>query len=337
VLWLLAIPGLSLAGGALLAWIAYRLLAGDDNGMERDYEYDSKTHWADHKSPEAIGRRAGELTVDGRPARPKDLVVGGERIRLETDLPIATTAAAEAIPLDVLLEDPAFFVINKPAGLVVHPGAGNTAGTLMNALLSRDPALAELPRAGLVHRLDKDTSGLLVVARTAASHASLVRQIADHDVHREYQCLCVGVMTGGGTVDAPIGRHPTDRTRMTVRSDGREAVTHYRLIQRFRAHTHLRVLLETGRTHQIRVHLAHIGYPLVGDPVYGRRLLLPRGAAPEVVAALRGFRRQALHAARLEFAHPVTGKPVAAEAPLPQDLVDLIRVLATDAREAAHG
>jgi len=222
-------------------------------------------------------------------------------------------------------------VIDKPAGLVVHPGAGNAAGTLQNALLHFDPELANLPRGGIVHRLDKDTSGLLVVARTLKAHTALVRALEVHEVEREYEAVCVGVMTGGGTVEAPIGRHPVDRLRQAIREDGREATTHYRVIQRFRGHTHLRLQLETGRTHQIRVHMAHIHYPLVGDRVYGGRLLLPKGASVELVEMLRGFKRQALHAARLAFEHPVNRKPVECVAPLPEDLQELLQGLAKDA------
>jgi 23S rRNA pseudouridine1911/1915/1917 synthase len=221
-------------------------------------------------------------------------------------------------------------VINKPAGLVVHPGAGNAAGTLQNALLHFDPKLAQVPRAGIVHRLDKETSGLMVVARTVEAHTGLVRAIEAHEVEREYEAVCVGVMTAGGVVDAPIGRHTVDRLKMAVRESGREAITNYRVLKRFRGHTHVRVKLETGRTHQIRVHMLHIHYPLVGDRVYGGRMLLPKGAAPETIEALRGFKRQALHAARLVFAHPISGEPIENEAALPADMVDLLKVLARD-------
>ena len=205
-------------------------------------------------------------------------------------------------------EDRALFVIDKPAGLVVHPGAGNASHTLQNALLALDPKLALVPRAGIVHRLDKDTSGLLVIARTPEAHTALVAALAEREVKREYIAICGGVMTAGGTIDQPIGRHRSLRTRMAVRADGREAVTHYRVGKRFRAHTLVHVQLETGRTHQIRVHLAHVGHPVVGDPVYGGRRRLPRGATEELIAALESFKRQALHAARLELEHPSTGR-----------------------------
>jgi 23S rRNA pseudouridine1911/1915/1917 synthase len=242
--------------------------------------------------------------------------------------------APERIDLDVVGKDRHIFVVNKPAGLVVHPGAGNSAGTLQNALLHLDPKLEKLPRAGIVHRLDKETSGLMVVARTLAAHTSLTRMIEAHEVERHYEAVCVGVMTAGGTIDAPIDRHPTDRVRMTVRSSGREAVTHYRVIKRFRAHTHVRVQLETGRTHQIRVHLAHAKYPIVGDRVYGGRLLLPKGASAELIEALRTFPRQALHAAQLAFAHPITDKPQSFTAELPADIQELLKVLERDVKKA---
>ncbi|MDY6949124.1 MAG: 23S rRNA pseudouridine(1911/1915/1917) synthase RluD [Pseudomonadota bacterium] len=274
---------------------------------------------------------AGEVLVNGAILRPKDKVLGGEHVEIRATLPDAVQVQAEQIALDIVHQDKHVLVINKPAGLVVHPGAGNNAGTLQNALLHFDPKLAQVPRAGIVHRLDKDTSGLMVVARTVEAHTALVRAIEAREVEREYEAVCVGVMTGGGVVDAPIGRHPVDRLRMAVREDGREAVTHYRVVHRFRGHTHVRLKLESGRTHQIRVHMMHVHYPLVGDKVYGGRMLLPKGAAPELIAALRGFKRQALHAVRLAFAHPVSGKPIEYEAALPADIQELLGVLARDA------
>jgi len=277
---------------------------------------------------------AGEVLVDGAVRRPRDKVFGGESVAIEATLPEEAAAVAQDIPLVLAHEDRHVFVVNKPAGLVVHPGAGNPDRTLQNALLSLDPKLASLPRAGIIHRLDKDTSGLLIVARTLPAHTALVRMLEQRDIHRGYEAVCRGVMTAGGTVDAPIERHPTDRVRMAVRQGGRDAVTHYRVIRRFRAHTHVRVQLETGRTHQIRVHLAHAGFPIVGDRVYGGRLTLPRGASEELKDALRAFPRQALHAARLEFEHPVTRKPVACTAPLPADMQDLLGVLDKDAAAA---
>jgi 23S rRNA pseudouridine1911/1915/1917 synthase len=278
---------------------------------------------------------SGQILVNGGRLRPKDKVLGGERIEVSAELPDVIDVAPESIALDIVHEDKHVLIINKPAGLVVHPGAGNAGGTLQNALLHFDASLAHLPRGGIVHRLDKDTSGLLVIARSLEAHTELVRALEVHDVEREYEAVCVGVMTAGGTVDAPIGRHPVDRLKQAIREDGRESVTHYRVIHRYRGHTHVRLNLETGRTHQIRVHMAHIKYPLVGDRVYGGRLLLPKGATPELIEALRGFGRQALHAARLAFEHPVTGKPVEAVAPTPADMKALLKALADDATSAA--
>ena len=270
---------------------------------------------------------AGAVAVDGRHLRAKDKVLGGERVHIEARLEVEGQVSAEAMPLEIVFKDRALFVINKPPGMVVHPGAGNARHTLQNALLALDPKLAVVPRAGLVHRLDKDTSGLLVVARTPEVHTALVAALAEREVGRHYIALCCGVMTGGGTIDEPIGRHRTQRTRMAIRSDGRPAVTHYRVMKRFRAHTLAHVELESGRTHQIRVHLAHIGYPVVGDPVYGGRRRLPAGAGPAVIEALESFRRQALHAARLQLVHPLTGAEMEWEAPLPTDMAQLIAVL----------
>ena len=278
--------------------------------------------------------KAGQVTVDGAPARPRDPVHGGETIVLDAVEEVQTHAVAEDIPLDVLYEDEHVFVLDKPAGLVVHPGAGNPAGTLVNALLHRDPALDKLPRAGIVHRLDKDTSGVMVVARTLQAHTALVAQLSAREVHRQYLAVVVGALVSGGTADAAIDRHPRDRLRMAVREDGKDAVTHYRLRERFRAHTALECRLETGRTHQIRVHMAHLKHPIVGDPLYGGSLRLPKGASEALIAALRGFKRQALHAEVLAFAHPVTGEAIRCEAPVPADMQALMALLREDA--AAH-
>lgn len=272
----------------------------------------------------------GQVRISGRELRPKDAVLGGETVVVTPVFEVDERVQPEHIELNIVHEDKHLLVVNKPAGLVVHPGAGNPAGTLQNALLHFDPKLAELPRAGLVHRIDKDTSGLLVVARTLAAHTALTDMIEAHDVQRHYEAVCVGVMTAGGTIDKPIDRHPTDRVKMAIRSSGRDAVTHYRVITRYRAHTHIRLQLETGRTHQIRVHMTHAGYPLLGDPVYGKRLVIPKGSSTAFAEVLRTFNRQALHAARLEFEHPITGKPVVAEAPLPADLKQLLKSLAAD-------
>ncbi|RJS92269.1 23S rRNA pseudouridine(1911/1915/1917) synthase RluD [Salinisphaera sp. Q1T1-3] len=278
----------------------------------------------------------GTLTVDDGSPAPKTAVAGGELVHLR--VPVTShdeTLAPEPIALNIIYEDADIIVLDKPAGLVMHPGAGNPDGTLANALLAHDPALAALPRAGIVHRLDKDTSGILVVARTFAAHKQLVADLAERTVKREYEAVSVGVMTAGGHVDAPIDRHPMDRKKMAVREEGRDAVTHYRVITRYRAHTHVRCQLETGRTHQIRVHMAHIRYPLLGDPVYGRRLALPKDSAPAFVDVLRGFRRQALHAARLGLTHPTTGDDMAWEAPRPADFQALLDALAADAADHA--
>jgi len=277
---------------------------------------------------------AGAVQVDGRLLRGRDKVVGGERVLIEARIEADEQVVAEALPLDIVFKDRALLVINKPPGMVVHPGAGNSGQTLQNALLAFDPKLAVVPRAGIVHRLDKDTSGLLVVARTPEVHTALVAAIAEREVERHYIALCTGVMTAGGTVDEPIGRHRSQRTRMAVRSDGRPAVTHYRVLKRFRSHTMVRAELETGRTHQIRVHLAHIGYPLVGDPAYGGRRRVPAGATDELVTALAGFKRQALHAARLKLEHPLTGREVEWEAPLPADMTRLTEAMEADLRAA---
>jgi 23S rRNA pseudouridine1911/1915/1917 synthase len=273
----------------------------------------------------------GQVLVDGRRLRPKDRVIGGERVILDAVLPVSEEVVAQPIELDIVHQDAAVLVIDKPAGLVVHPGAGNSSGTLQNALLHFDPALAQIPRAGIVHRLDKDTTGLMVVARTLPAHTALVRAIEAREVSRHYEAICVGAMTAGGTVDAPIDRHPVDRLKMAVRTGGREAVTHYRVAQRFRRHTHVRLQLETGRTHQIRVHMAHIHYPILGDAVYGGRLLLPKEADPQLIELLRGMHRQALHAAHLAFEHPLTGEPLAFDSALPADMRTLLQALARDA------
>lgn len=274
--------------------------------------------------------RAGAVQREGAPVRARDRVRGGEQLVVEAEVEVETRVAAEQLPLDIVYEDAALLVLNKPAGLVVHPGVGNPAHTLQNALLGHDPDLAQVPRAGLVHRLDKDTSGLLVVARTLEAHTRLVAALAARDIGREYLALVVGHPTGGATIDRPIGRHRSVRTRMAVRGDGRAAVTHYRIEERFRLHTLLRVQLQTGRTHQIRVHLAHAGFPVVGDPMYGGRRHAAAGAGAALAARLRGFVRQALHAQRLELVHPDSGRECRFEAPLPEDFVELLAALRAD-------
>ena len=252
--------------------------------------------------------KAGQLRVDGQIRRPRDPVAGGESVSGEWALATETAAVAQDIPLDIRYQDADLLVINKPAGLVAHPAAGNRDGTLVNALLHHWPELATLPRAGLVHRLDKDTTGLLVVARSLRAHTALVEQLQARRIEREYRAVVNGAPVVGGVVDAPIGRHPVDRQRMAVTPGGKPAVTHYHVLCRFRVHALLQVKLETGRTHQIRVHMAHIRLPLLGDPVYGGRPRLPPGASPRCIEAIQNFRRQALHAERLALTHPIIGK-----------------------------
>jgi 23S rRNA pseudouridine1911/1915/1917 synthase len=281
--------------------------------------------------------REGRVTVNAARRRPRDPVYDGDRIEVKPHLEAQTEWAPEAIPLDLIYEDDDILVINKPVGLVMHPAAGNRAGTLLNALLNYAPELQNIPRAGIVHRLDKDTSGLLVVARTLRAQTRLVEQLQARAFEREYRAVVVGVMPAGGSVDAPIGRHPVHRKRMAVVASGKPAVTHYRVLERFRAHSLLSVRLETGRTHQIRVHMAHIKYPLLGDPVYGGRQRIPPACSPELQEAVRNFRRQALHAFRLGFDHPVSGAPVHWEQPEPEDMRALIALLREDRNYPAVG
>lgn len=273
----------------------------------------------------------GQVTLDGETCRPKDAVLGGECVELVATMTQEVAWRPQPIPLDVVYRDDSMLVVNKPAGLVVHPAAGNPDGTLVNGLLHDDPALAALPRAGIVHRLDKDTTGLMVVARTLAAQKTLVDMIQARSVKRRYHAVVCGVMSGGGTVDAPIGRHPVDRKRMAVTAGGRPAVSHYRVIERFRSHTHVQVDLETGRTHQIRVHMAHARYPLVGDPVYGRRLTFPPECSDALKTALSRFKRQALHAASLALEHPASGHWLQWDAPEPADMAALIELLRDNA------
>lgn len=273
--------------------------------------------------------RDGKLSVDGERVKPKLRLSGGEQVVLAAELAAHSEMEPQAIDLDVLVDDPAFLVVNKPAGLVVHPGSGNPDGTLVNALLHFDPGLAPLPRAGLVHRLDKDTSGCLLIARTTASHKHLVAALKRREIKRRYRALVWGELIAGGTVDEPLGRHPVDRRRQVVRQDGRRAVTHYRVAQRLRGATLLDVELETGRTHQIRVHMSHIRHPIIGDPAYGRRGA-PGGLSETQRTAWQRFPRQALHAWQLSFAHPETGAAVEASAPVPDDMQQLIDILSRD-------
>ena len=277
--------------------------------------------------------KEGQVQVNGRQWRAKDKVIGGELIELEATTEEEVSWTGEDIPIDIVYEDGDILIVNKPAGMVVHPAAGNYTGTLVNALLHHDPMLNEVPRAGIVHRLDKETSGLLAVARTLKSQKHLVEILQARVMKRQYQAVACGVMTAGGTVEAPIARHPVDRKRMAVVEGGKPAVTHYRVLERFRIHSHIRVDLETGRTHQIRVHMAHIHYPLAGDQVYGQRLRLPPDCSDGLTEFLCNFKRQALHAARLGLEHPTTGELMEWEAPLPEDMQQLIRLLHEDAQQ----
>ncbi len=277
--------------------------------------------------------KAGRLRVDGSVRRPRDPVAGGEIVSGEWTPDVEEAAVAQDIPLELLYQDADVLIVNKPAELVTHPAVGNRDGTLVNALLHRFPELAALPRAGLVHRLDKDTSGLLAVAHSLRAHTALIEQMQARRIEREYLAVVNGLPTAGGMVDAPIGRHPVDRQRMAVTSGGKPAVTHYRVLRRFRAHTLLQVKLETGRTHQIRVHMAHIRLPLLGDPVYGGRLRLPPNASPRCIEAVQNFRRQALHAERLALFHPATGERLERRAVVPADLAALLAALIEDADE----
>ncbi|HHL2153694.1 23S rRNA pseudouridine(1911/1915/1917) synthase RluD [Pseudomonas aeruginosa] len=278
----------------------------------------------------------GRLTVDGAVLRPRDIVHSGAQLVLEAEQEAQGEWLAQDIELEIVYEDEHILVIDKPAGLVVHPAAGHQDGTLLNALLYHVPDIANVPRAGIVHRLDKDTTGLMVVAKTLEAHTKLVAQLQARSVSRIYEAIVIGVITSGGTIDAPIGRHGVQRQKMAVVDAGKVAVSHYRVLERFRAHTHTRVKLETGRTHQIRVHMSHIGYPLVGDPVYGGRFRIPPVASQTLVQTLREFPWQALHARFLELDHPATGVRMKWESPLPEDFLWLLSLLRQD-REAFVG
>ena len=276
--------------------------------------------------------KEGRLTVDGLAVKPRDKATASAQVTLMvTDEPVIDWQP-QSLPLDVIFEDEHILVVNKPAGVVVHPAAGHPDGTLVNALLSHAPELDALPRGGIVHRLDKETSGIMFVARSSLAHKSLVAQLSERTVSRTYCAVCTGALTGGGKIDAPIDRHPTARTKMAVVADGKPAVTHYRIAHRFKHYTQLQVNLETGRTHQIRVHMAHRKWPLVGDPVYGGRQRVPAGASDLLMSTLRGFPRQALHAQALEFEHPASGDWMEFETNLPDDLVNLLEVLESEDR-----
>ena len=278
--------------------------------------------------------KAGYVLIDEEIHRPRDTVMGGEKVSILAKIEAVDDSwIAQAIELNIIYEDNDILIINKPAGMVVHPGAGNHQGTLVNALLHHVPSLEGIPRAGIVHRIDKGTTGLLMIAKTLQAHNNLVTQLQKRSVLREYQAIAMGVMTAGGTVEEPIGRHHIERKRMAVTASGKPAITHYRVEQRFRAHTHIRCKLETGRTHQIRVHMAHIRYPLLGDPAYGGRLRLPKGASEQCQETLKGFRRQALHAGSLGFIHPKTQKEVSWSVDMPKDMQQILAILMHDQQQ----
>ncbi|HHF4738371.1 TPA: 23S rRNA pseudouridine(1911/1915/1917) synthase RluD [Haemophilus influenzae] len=261
---------------------------------------------------------------------PREKVFGGERIEIIVEVEDDTRFEPENIPLNIVYEDDDIIVINKPKDLVVHPGAGNPNGTVLNALLYHYPPIAEVPRAGIVHRLDKDTTGLMVVAKTIPAQTKLVRDLQKRKITREYEAVASGIMTKGGTVDQPMARHATKRTLMAVHPMGKPAVTHYRIMENYRNYTRLRLRLETGRTHQIRVHMAHIAHPLLGDQTYGGRPRPPKNASEDFMEVLRNFKRQALHAVMLRLAHPITGEMMEWYAPLPDDFVELLNALKAD-------
>lgn len=277
--------------------------------------------------------KSGELTVDGETRRGRDKLVGGEVLALDAEIEEQGEWQPEEMDLDIVYEDDDIIVINKPRGLVVHPGSGNPNGTLLNGLLHYCPDLIQVPRAGIVHRLDKDTTGLMVVAKTLQAQVNLVGQLQDRSMGREYEAVVQGVMTGGGVIEEPIARHPTNRTKMAVFAMGKEAITHYRLLKKYPAYTHIRLKLETGRTHQIRVHMAHLNYPLVGDVAYAGRSRLPSGISEDLKRGLNNFDRQALHARQLELIHPVSGDFMQWEVDLPEDFLGLLAALDEDAAE----
>ena len=281
---------------------------------------------------------AGHVSVNGQVVdKAREKMFGGEQIAINTEIEAEVRFEAQDIPLNIVYEDDDILVINKPAGFVVHPGAGNPDGTVLNALLHHCPQLDVVPRAGIVHRLDKDTTGLMVVAKTIAAQTNLVESLQAREITREYEAVANGIMTAGGIVDEPIGRHATKRTHMAVTFSGRPSVTHYRVMEKFRLHTRLRLRLETGRTHQIRVHMAHITHPLVGDPVYGGRPRPPKNASEELREMLRQFKRQALHAAMLSLYHPITGEQMTWHAEVPKDMVALTDMLRADSKEHLSG
>ena len=271
--------------------------------------------------------KSGDALINNKAFKPKDKVNGSQVVMLSLNKKQNNDWSAENIALNIVFEDEDIIIINKPFGLVTHPGAGNWNGTLANALLYYDPKLSKLDRAGIVHRLDKNTSGLMVIARNEKSQKYLVEQLQSHSVAREYSAIVYGHMISGGSVNDPIGRDPKDRIKQAVSSNGKDATTHYRVIDRFKSHTHVKAILETGRTHQIRVHLSHIGYPLLGDPMYGGRVRFPKKASEILKESLLGFKRQALHSKKLTLNHPSTGELMSWKAPLPDDMLELLNIL----------
>lgn len=273
--------------------------------------------------------KKGQVTCQGKPILAKDKARGGEHIELNVELESVVDHQSEPMDLDIVYEDADFLVVNKPAGLVVHPGAGNAKGTLLNGLLHHDANLETVPRCGIIHRLDKDTTGLLVVAKTLEAHQALSTQMQNRTISRIYQAVVCGEIIAGGCIDRPLGRHPKNRLKMSIMPEGmgREAVSHYRVLNRFQGFTHVQVQLETGRTHQIRVHMSAIRHPLLGDPLYGQRLRLPKQASDVLIDTLRQFKRPALHAAQLSFIHPISQQPMSFEAPLPSDFKSLLACL----------
>lgn len=305
----------------------------DDSYIGQRIDQVAATVWAEF-SREKLKQwmKDGYLLVNGNKIKPKYRCEGQELLTLDVELEVQTTSQPENIPLDIVYEDDDIIVINKPVGMVVHPGAGNPSGTLVNALLYHSPKAAELSRAGLVHRIDKDTSGLLVVAKNLEAQFSLTKQLGDKSVYRVYDLVVYGNIVAGGTIDEPIKRHPVDRVKMAVLPGGRDAITHYNVKERFQHFTRVQAQLETGRTHQIRVHFTYIGYGLVGDSVYMSRVRVPAGASELLASTLRGFRRQALHAAKLGLKHPRTQEQMLFEAPWPEDFATLVQVLREENR-----
>jgi len=285
--------------------------------MLPDYSRSKITSWI----------KSGDALINNKAFKPKDKVNGSQMVSLSLNKKQNNDWSAENIAINIIFEDEDIIIINKPFGLVTHPGAGNWNGTLANALLYYDPKLSKLDRAGIVHRLDKNTSGLMVIARNEKSQKYLVEQLQSHSVAREYSAIVYGHMISGGSVNDPIGRDPKDRIKQAVSSNGKDATTHYRVIDRFKSHTHVKAILETGRTHQIRVHLSHIGYPLLGDPMYGGRVRFPKKASEILKESLLGFKRQALHSKKLTLNHPSTGELMSWKSPLPDDMLNLLNIL----------